>query len=178
MFKRALNFFLRSDANLRFKKLLFKSAFSVMACDGEISEEEIVEMKAMMQQLHYFRGLDYDGEIQQAVEAMTSEGHQSIESFIYELQDTSLTYDQELQVAEVVLRMIEADDKIEDNELYLWHRVFDSLSISKEEVLNRFPKCAVIINDLTHAQEPSHYKNDIAKIDLSMFDMARVNFFI
>ena len=38
--------------SIEFKKILFKTAFCVMACDGDIDELEIEEMKIKLEQSH------------------------------------------------------------------------------------------------------------------------------
>ena len=52
--------------NIEFRKILFKGAFSVMACDGEVAESEVAEMKEMLGNSPYFDGLDHETELKLA----------------------------------------------------------------------------------------------------------------
>ena len=46
-----------------FQKLLYRSAVSVMAVDGEIHETEIEEIKAIARETAYFLDFDYEKEL-------------------------------------------------------------------------------------------------------------------
>ena len=67
--------------NLDFKKVLFKGVFSVMACDGEVAESEVSEMKEMLANSPYFEGLDHDVEMKAAYLDLKVNGVKSIDNF-------------------------------------------------------------------------------------------------
>ena len=50
-----------------FKKLLFKTAFCVMACDGNIDESEIEEMKKIDSTTTYFNDIDLSIELDKLI---------------------------------------------------------------------------------------------------------------
>jgi len=59
--------------NLSFEKLLFTSAVSVMACDGEIHDDEIVEVKEIINNTPYFLNLDTNSELKTNLENIKKE---------------------------------------------------------------------------------------------------------
>ena len=127
--------------NKEFKKILFKGAFSVMACDGEVAESEVAEMKEMLSNSPYFDGLNYDVELKEAFADIKNNGTKSIELFFEKLKSISLSKKQELQLIEVLVRMIEADGKVEDSELHFMHKVKSALKqLSDVNIIVHFPR--------------------------------------
>src|SRR5690606_23275999 len=94
-----------------FKKMLFKGAFSMMACDGNIHTNEINEIKALAQNSPYFSDLDYEMEIIEARNELRIEGAKSIERFLAGIGQSDLTEKQELMLIEVLIKIIEADEQ-------------------------------------------------------------------
>lgn len=126
--------------NKEFKKILFKGAFSVMACDGEVAETEVSEMKEMMSNAPYFDGLDHDAELKAAFEDIKVNGTKSIENFFQLLSSSQLSERQELQLVEVLIRMINADGKVEDSELHFMHKIRSNLTqLSDVNIIVHFP---------------------------------------
>ena len=48
-----------------FQRLLFRTAFCLMACDGHIDEREINEIKKMNKSSAYFQGIDLSDELEE-----------------------------------------------------------------------------------------------------------------
>ncbi len=46
--------------NIEFRKILFKGVFSTMACDWEVAESEVAEMKELLGNSPYFDGLNQE----------------------------------------------------------------------------------------------------------------------
>jgi len=127
--------------NKDFKKVLFKGAFSVMACDGEVAESEVAEMKEMLSNSPYFDGLDHDAEMKAAFDDIKSNGTKSIENFFTLLKSSELSERQEYQLVEVLARMVEADGKVEDSELFFMHNIKSSLrQLTDEKIIINFPR--------------------------------------
>ncbi|WP_291727849.1 TerB family tellurite resistance protein [Bernardetia sp.] len=156
--------------NKEFKKVLFKAAFSVMACDGEVAESELLEIKEMLKNTLYFEGLNYEEELQVALEDLKGNGLQSIESFFNVLKGADLSELQELQLLEVLIRMIHADDKVDENELIFMHRVRRSLSVlSDAKIMVRFPKnINLLLNLSKYNAKPFH--SNLGTMNLKAFD--------
>jgi|1048.fasta_scaffold116054_2 uncharacterized tellurite resistance protein B-like protein len=135
--------------NKDFKKVLFKGAFSVMACDGEIAEIEVAEMKEILSNSPYFDGLDYDAEMKAAFDDIKSNGTKSIENFFTLLKSSELSEKQEYQLVEVLARMVAADGKVEGSELFFMHNIKASLKqLTDEKIIISFPLHIDMLLDL------------------------------
>ena len=91
-----------------FDKLLLKTAFSCMACDGDIDKREIVLIKTMHQNKKIFGDIDINLELDNLLLEINRDGHQFLKSFFSELKSSSLSEQNEL-------KLIEANEKGEVN---------------------------------------------------------------
>lgn len=156
--------------NIDFRKILFKGAFSVMACDGEVAESEVAEMKEMLANSPYFDNLDHETELRLAFADLKQNGLKSIQMFFQTLEDTDLSERQELQLVEVLVRMAQADDKIDDNELVFMHNIKSRLKkLSDEKLIVHFPRhIDILLNLGKFSAKP--LQSNLETIDLSAFD--------
>jgi uncharacterized tellurite resistance protein B-like protein len=151
--------------NKDFKKILIKGAFSVMACDGEIAESEVTEMKEMLSNSPYFDGMDYDLELKNAFNDIKANGVKSIEGFFNQLNIIELSERQEIQLLEVLVRIVEADGKIDDSELYFMHKIKSTLKqLSDEKIIINFPRHIDILMDLSRFESHS-FETKLTNID-------------
>ena len=123
-----------------FQNLLLKSAISVMACDGSIEESEIAEIKNMAENEIYFMGFDYTEPFETNLNYITQNGKKAINEYLNDLNQLNLNEKQELLLIEVLIRTIESDNKIEDNEVKFLQMVKSKLGVSEETIITRFPK--------------------------------------
>lgn len=124
--------------SLQFKRLLFKAAFCVMACDGEVDESEIREMQAIDKQTTYFKDIDLSAELESLVQDLNKQGIEILKTLFKDLKKSDLTITQELLLLEVVLRMIYADNKVDENEITFLRIVRSRLKIPNEIINDRF----------------------------------------
>lgn len=153
--------------NKDFKKVLFKGAFSVMACDGDVAESEVAEMKEMLSNSPYFDGLDHEVEMKAAFDDIKSNGTKSIENFFKLLKSSELSERQEYQLVEVLVRMVEADGKVEDSELFFMHNIKSSLKqLTDEKIIINFPRHIDLLLDLGRFESHELHR-DLGNIDFS-----------
>uniref|UniRef100_UPI0023F24717 hypothetical protein n=1 Tax=Flavobacterium filum TaxID=370974 RepID=UPI0023F24717 len=107
--------------NSEFKDFLFKSAVIAMACDGNIAEEEIAEIKNIVLNEIYFMGYEMDTPLQKNIDNIKLNGRNAVNQFLQEITSNDLNEHQELLLIEVLLKIILADTKIEENELRFLH---------------------------------------------------------
>lgn len=124
--------------NPDFKTLLFKSAVCVMACDGEIHEDELTEIKMIARATSYFKGLDYRTELKNIIDNIRMNGKQTIEKYFTQIGDCNFTPVQELLILEVLMRIINADKKIDPNEIKFLKIVKSKLKVHDEIIIERF----------------------------------------
>lgn len=155
--------------NKEFKKILLKAAFSVMACDGEIHQDEVTEIKKMIKETLYFDGLNYEEELNQSLKELKSKGGQAIEDFFTIVEEAKLNNRQELQLIEVLVKVVEADNKVEESELHFLHKIKNSINLKEEELIIKFPTHVNLLIDI------GHYGNKEVRIGLQNIDMSNMD---
>jgi uncharacterized tellurite resistance protein B-like protein len=124
---------------LHFNKLLLKTAFSCMACDGDIDKREIQLIKKLHQQYSTFGEIDIEDEIEKLLVAINKDGHQFLKNYFNELTCTELTEANELKLIEVAIETIKADDKVEYSEIKFFKVIRSKLKIDNESILEKHP---------------------------------------
>ncbi len=135
-----------------FKKLLFKVAFCSMACDGHIDEREIDEMKLMDKNTSFFHDIDLSKELSELISELDKKGVQIINDLFKTLKDNILNPIQELIILEIALRIINADQKHDENEIKFIRFLRANLKLHDNEIVDRFGEI-----DILHTN--SHVKN-------------------
>jgi uncharacterized tellurite resistance protein B-like protein len=125
--------------NSEFKDFLFKSAVIAMACDGNIAEEEINEIKTIVANEIYFMGYEFEEQLRKNIEAIKINGKTAVNQFLQEITNNDLTEHQELLLIEVVLKIIQADTKFEENELRFLHMTKSKLKTDEKTLIVKFP---------------------------------------
>lgn len=126
--------------NVTYQKTLFKIVMCVMACDGEIHQSEIEEIELAFKQTDFFNELKFEEEMASVIEALEEDGKKFLWDSVTLLSDNDLTAVQELQVLELMLRIIYADGRVDKNEITFLKIVKARLSVSDEIFHKRFGK--------------------------------------
>jgi len=124
----------------QFKKILFKTAFCCMACDGHIDQQEIDEMKKMDKNTTYFGDVDLSKELDLLLKDLNKYGKKVVNDLFQELRETKLNPVQELLILEVALRIIHADANIDENEIKFVKLLRGRLELYDEMIIERFGK--------------------------------------
>lgn len=119
--------------------LLLKTAFACMVCDGEIDEKEIDIIKMLQVENKTFGDINIEQEIEQLILSINQDSRNFIRVFFDELSHTALSTDEELQLIEVAIQMIEADENIEYNEIRFFKIIRSKLNISNKDILSKYP---------------------------------------
>ena len=127
-----------------FKKILFKVAFCTMACDGHIDDHEVEELKIMDKNTSFFEAVDLSDELEQLIKDLKNKGTKVIEELFISLKKTKLSPIQELLVLEVALRIINADDKHDENEIKFIHLLRSKLELHDETINDRFGELDIL----------------------------------
>ena len=162
-----------------FKKILFKVAFCSMACDGDIDKREIDELKIIDKKTSYFAEIDLSDELKQLVDDFKNKGAKVIEELFELLRNTKLNPIQELLVLEVALRIVNADERIDENEIKFVNFLRSKLDLHDEVILDRFGELDIlytneysknIVLDNSEKDFTEHIKlpdiSDLTQIDL------------
>ena len=127
-----------------FKKILFKVAFCAMACDGYIDDLEIKELHLIDKRTSYFASIDLSKELEQLISDFKSKGTQVIEELFEHLRETKLNAIQELLILEVALRIVNADDKHDENEIKFINLLRSKLELHDETINDRFGELSIL----------------------------------
>jgi|TARA_B110000971_G_scaffold214467_1_gene246575 uncharacterized tellurite resistance protein B-like protein len=132
--------------SIEFKKILFKTAFCVMACDGDIDELEIEEMKKIDSSTSYFNDIDLSNELTSLISSVKSRGKIVVQELFKTLRDNELSMVQELLIIEVALRIINADNKVDENEIKFLNLLRSKLDIANATLIDRFGSIPYLVN--------------------------------
>tara|TARA_R110002096_G_scaffold363253_1_gene556386 strand:- start:3502 stop:4041 length:540 start_codon:yes stop_codon:yes gene_type:complete len=168
---------------LHFNKLLLKTAFSCMACDGDIDKREVKLIKQLQKEHKTFGEIDINAELDTLLLAINKDGHQFLKGYFNELTITELTEANELKLIEVAIDTIKADEKVEYSEIKFFKVIRSKLKIDNEPILEKHPDFEDyleqdIITDsyLSRLQDDffdTHISNEfelISEIDDDIFD--------
>jgi uncharacterized tellurite resistance protein B-like protein len=147
--------------NSDFKNFLFKSAVIAMACDGNIAEDEIEEIKKLVANEIYFMGYDFEEPLKVNIENIKANGTKAINQYLQEISTNDLTENQELLVVEVLLRMIEADNKVEESELKFLQMAKSKLKTDEQTLIVKFPNQIDYLMDFNNYGLHEEFTNEI-----------------
>lgn len=122
-----------------FQPLLLRGAVNLIACDGSIAEIEIHELKNIVETEIYFSEYNYKTALDEYITEVRLIGKDSINSFLRELENAELKERQKFILLEVLIRVMESDDIIEENELKFLQLVKSKLNINDEALILKFP---------------------------------------
>ncbi|WP_313115085.1 hypothetical protein [Aequorivita sediminis] len=168
---------------LHFNKLLLKTAFSCMACDGDIDKREVKLIKQLQKERKTFGEIDINAELDTLLLAINKDGQQFLKDYFNELTTTELTEANELKLIEVAIDTIKADDKVEYSEIKFFKVIRSKLKIDNEPILDKHPdfedyleQDIITASYLSRLQDDffdTHISNEfelISEIDDDIFD--------
>ena len=123
-----------------FNLLLLKTAFSCMACDGHIDDREIKLIQTLSEEKKLFGNLDSKLEMQSLIADINEHGHAFLRTYLLDLEQTSLSEEEELKLITVSIDVIKADDELEYSEIKFFKMIRSKLSIKDEKILDSFPE--------------------------------------
>ena len=126
--------------NQEFKDFLFRSAIMAMACDGDIVDTEIEEIKSIVANEIYFMGYDFEIPLKNSIVDIKTKGKASINQYLQDLEAVSFSEHQKILLIEVLLRIIEADDDVKSGEIKFLQMVKAKLNVDQQTLIVKFPK--------------------------------------
>jgi uncharacterized tellurite resistance protein B-like protein len=121
--------------NTNFEKLLFRTAFSCMACDGEIANDELELIRKMSADNSIFGSIDIDNELNDLVIKINAQGKDFLKEFLEELTQRNLSEQEELDILNIAFKTIQADNKIEYSEIKFFKMIRSKMHVSNEIIL-------------------------------------------
>jgi uncharacterized tellurite resistance protein B-like protein len=123
---------------MTFDKLLLQTAFICMACDGKIAPVEIALIKSICDKEPVFQNMDFNVEIEKFVTDINAGGKQFIANCLQLLEETNLTEQEELDLIDIAIRVIKADNVVEYSEIKFFKTIRYRLKISDDAVIAYF----------------------------------------
>ena len=148
--------------NIEFKTFLLKSAVMAMACDGDIAEEEITEIKNIVANEIYFMDYDFEEPLKSNIENIKVNGKNAINQYLQEIVSCNLNEHQEVLLIEVILKMIQADTKIEDAELKFLQMAKSKLKTDEQTLIVKFPHQIDYLMDFNNYGSHEEFTNEIS----------------
>tara|TARA_B110001454_G_scaffold135261_1_gene125848 strand:- start:709 stop:1242 length:534 start_codon:yes stop_codon:yes gene_type:complete len=149
-----------------FKKMLFDIACSAVACDGHIDEREIEELKRIAKSTTYFKDINLSKKLEIFVEGFKNNPDSTIEKILNKLKASILNPVEEMLILEIVLRLIYADVRIDENEITFLQSIRSRLSIDDELLTERFGEIEFLIRK--HENVSTIAENEKKYIDNSI----------
>ena len=140
-----------------FQRLLFRTAFCLMACDGDIDEREVNEIKLMNKSSAYFNGIDLTDELEELLSDLKESGEHIVDELINTLAKLDLGVVQELLILEVSFRLVHADEKVDENEKKFVRFLRSKLKVHDEVIRDRFGVVEYLFD--------KDYSQDIVKLE-------------
>lgn len=144
-----------------FQNLMFKTAISVIACDGYLDDSEISEIKNIADNEIYFMGYDYEKTLEDTLDYIKKKGKSAINEYLNEVANADLNDKQELLLIEVLIRAIESDNKIDPNEIKFLQLVKSKLKTSEETIITKFPKQMNYLIDFQNYGLHQEFSNEL-----------------
>ena len=100
-----------------YQRTLFETAMLVMVCDGDINDREIAEMRAAFDNSILFQDLTFEEELARLLEELERDKQKLVLDYFSKIETEDLSPVQKLQILEIALRIVYADDRVEPNEV-------------------------------------------------------------
>lgn len=137
------------------QELYLKTMFCCMACDGDIAQEEIEMVRNMAASSPMFEGIDVEKKINAYVSAINRDGRKFLIRYLDGLSQEELAPSEQLQIVDLSIRMIEADNRIEYSEVKFFKKIRARLTLPDEQILARHPdKEDFLLPDIDVAEDP------------------------
>ena len=125
--------------NLEFNKLLLRTAFSCMACDGNIDNREVKMIKSLHHEKTAFGDIDIDSDLESLRQEINQDSTTFLKGYFQELSNAELTETNELKLIEIAIDTINADKKVEYSEIKFFKVIRSMLKVKDEAVLDKYP---------------------------------------
>lgn len=121
-------------------KLFLKIIFCCSACDGDIAPEELLLVKNITSHNPLFESMDVEKQLNSYILTINAIGKQFINNCLNEVSDANLTKEEQLNLIDLVIKMIEADNRVLYSEVKFFKKFRQRLSVSDDDIIEEYPK--------------------------------------
>ena len=152
-----------------YQRTLFETAMLVMVCDGDINDREIAEMRAAFDNSILFQDLTFEEELARLLEELQRDKQKVVLDYFSKIETEDLTPVQKLQILEIALRIVYADDRVEPNEVRFVTLLKSRLQVMDEILFRRFGEVEFLSGNRSHEKQSESARSLIDSIELPDF---------
>lgn len=120
-------------------ELYLKTIFCCIACDGDITTEEVNLVRNLCTKDNIFHNVDLEKLINSWISEINEQGGTFLQSYLNELSSMALTETEQLQLVSLAIKAIEIDNHVEYAEVKFFKKIRSILTISDEAILAEHP---------------------------------------
>jgi uncharacterized tellurite resistance protein B-like protein len=160
------------STNKEFNTLLLKTAFSCMACDGDIDNREVALIKQMHESQAIFGDIDLASQMKEYLKAINENSGKFLRSYFSDLSMNELTDEEQINLVRVAIETIKADKEIKYSEVKFFKVIKSRLTISNDKILEVHPDFEDYLEDAIISDSYlNNLLNDfIDTVELPQFD--------
>lgn len=117
-----------------FDKLLLKTAFCCVACDGNLDKKEIAMLKSLFENNPMYKDINFDEKINSFIKLYNEKGKAFFTFYFEALSGSILNEQEELAIVDIALKTINADEKTEYSEIKFFKVIRKHLKVSDEKI--------------------------------------------
>lgn len=150
------------------KELFLKTAFSCMACDGEIANEEINLVKSLAEKTTLFEGIDVENVLNSFIQEINKKGKLFLVDYLADIKATEFAKEEKLALLDLAFKTINSDNIIEYSEVKFFKKIRTRLDITDDEILEIYPEMEDFIQpDIQVFEEPEWHDVAFSNISFS-----------
>lgn len=158
---------------IEFEKLLLQTAFCCLAADGDIDQREIDLIKNIFGSKDQYKEVDFDTKMNSYIKFYNEKGKEFFHFYFDLLDKSNLSEEEELELIDMAIQTIHADDKVEYSEIKFFKVIRHHLKVSDENILSKFPDLEFFLEEdidtsTTIDKLIGHYFDTV---ELSKFDL-------
>lgn len=151
------------------KELYLKTIFSCMVCDGSIATEEIGLVRELANSSELFMDFDVEKHLNAYITEINENGTRFLSRYLSELADAELDKELQMNIVNLSLKTIEADNVIAYSEVKFFKKIRSRLSLTDDEILECHPdKGDFLLPDVDANEEPALDGISFGPIDLKL----------
>lgn len=150
------------------KELFLKTAFSCMACDGEIANEEINLVKSLAEKTTLFEGIDVENVLNSFIQEINKKGKLFLVDYLADIKAAEFAKEEKLALLNLAFKTINSDNIIEYSEVKFFKKIRTRLDITDDEILEIYPEMEDFIQpDIQVFEEPEWHDVAFSNISFS-----------
>lgn len=120
-----------------FNKLLLRTAFACMTCDGDIAKEEVDLIKSLDNHCHLFGDIQINEELEKLLGEINEQGPRFLKNYLQMVRESNVDETKSIILLDVAAKTIRADKIIKYSELKFFKVIKANLNIPDSLILEK-----------------------------------------